>query len=1010
MLKPCRMCGAIARGLLAAALLAGNVGAVEAAKAMYYHDWRVLGPFPNEENKGFATPYPPERAVDLDGWFTGLNNATIRWRRLAGATDSPWRPGPLNLRDLFGVKASACAYAFTTIHSERGRRVSLLLGADGGLIAWVNGKQVLSKEGSGIARPDEHALDLTLQKGENTVLLKLCRAGEGPWACYARLDAPPDEKARRHTLENESARFLFDYLGRLVEVFNKETGTACTAPAGEAEPAPAFIVDAYSRNRAIYLNDPLLREGGGFSAADPRLLFSTTPSGDLLRLTVEPWRTPEATLSDAAGGGKTLTFRYLLAGGIELTTTATLPATGGVSEWQAKVDNRGDVKPLHQLRVYRVLFPLLGNLCVGGRPEENFLARTYVQGELIPNPSQYGFHRPGSPGAHTNVLTYPGWASMPWMDLYQSGLVPPASGLASPASGLVPPASGLASPASGLVPPASGLASPASGLVPPASGLYFASYDPRFQQVDIEAVPDAARKTLAMGMRTLAFLEPGEAWQSQTFVVATHAGDWHWAADRYRADSARWLKKRDVPDWVADSDGWFGSGGPNYRYSDFPAMLEEARWLGLDYLQCWSEMIENVGPNKSRKAYYCFFLPDPERGGEKEMAQGVRKVREMGGHIGFYSNFWTWDADTLNCLQQWKDQIPPDVKIPDWAEFRKYMSVFPDGHMEAGDYYDGYSGSCPGAQGWRDYLKFWIVDKYVKQYGVDAWYLDSFPVTMFGAARVCFSPYHGPGRPHGVGPSLLEFVKTLREASEGTVKLAITSESINDVFMQYNSHALGLELIQGLTEHQKPEIYTYTFPHHAIFSGSCNGAGSGLKYYYKDLEKPTRAETFDRVFLMGYRFDILGYKLRKDDPNMLYLRDLIALRQRIKGDLYLSSFKDEIGLGPLPANVYAKVFRHDEGKSVTVVFLDRRAKKDAMALTLRPASLADRLAVGFSSAPGGTGSGWPPAVQVGGLGKATLFALGGKSVALEVKAAADGWLEVAVPAREAAPAAIVFSP
>jgi hypothetical protein len=372
------------------------------------------------------------------------------------------------------------------------------------------------------------------------------------------------------------------------------------------------------------------------------------------------------------------------------------------------------------------------------------------------------------------------------------------------------------------------------------------------------------------------------------------------------------------------------------------------------------------------------------------MAEGCRKVRQLGGHVGFYSNFWTWDADAGRCLAQWKGQIPADVKIPYWEEFRKYMSVFPDGHMEAGDYYDGYAGSCPCAAGWRDYLKFWIAEKYVKQYGVDAWYIDSFPVTMFGAARVCFSPYHAGGRPHGVGPGLVEFVRSLREATDPTVKLAITSESVGDAFMQYNSHALGLELIDGLTEYQSPQVYTYTFPHHVIFSGSCNGAGSGLKYYYKELQggKATRPQTWDRVFLMGYRFDILGYKLDKANPDMLYLRDLIALRQKIKADLYRSSFRDEQGLSPPPEGVYAKVFRHDEGKSVTVTLVDRRGKKDAMAVGVDPAAL------GFA----------------GGMTKATLYTLGGEPSNLMVAAAADGKLTVEVPPRTTAPAAIVFRP
>ena len=597
--------------------------------------------------------------------------------------------------------------------------------------------------------------------------------------------------------------------------------------------------------------------------------------------------------------------------------------------------------------MYRVAFPILSNLCVAGRPSENVLARTYVQGELIPNPSQHSFVRPNRPGRFTNVLTYPGWASMPWMDLY-------------------------------LAP---------TGNQALAGGLYFASYDPTFQQTDVEAVPDAQNKTMALGMRTLAFTEPGEQWRSQTFVVAAHKGDWHWAADRYRADSAAWLKKRDVPEWIKFTHGWFGTGVPNYKYAELPKMLEQARWLGINYLQCWSEMLENVGPNKKRKAYYCFFLPDPDRGGEKDMEAGVKKVRAMGGHIGFYSNFWTWDANAGDCLQQWKEHIPPDVKIPYWKEFRNYMSVWPDGHMEAGDYYTGYAGSCPGAKGWRDYLKFWVVDKYVKQYGVDAWYFDSFPVTMFGAARVCFSPHHADGRPHGVGPGLVEFAKMIRETSDPTVKLAATSESVGDVFMQYNSHALGLELLDGLTEYQSPQVYTYTFPHHLIFSGTCNGAGSGLKYYYQGAgDRGSRPDTYNRVFLMGYRFDILGYGYSKTNEDMLYLRGLIAIREKIKNHWYRSSFKDEIGLGKLPEGVYPKIFRHDESRSLTVALVDRREKKSALTLTVDTAQLA-----------------------IAGLDKAILYTLGGKETPLRINTLERGVLKIALPARQADPAAVVIS-
>jgi hypothetical protein len=121
-----------------------------------------------------------------------------------------------------------------------------------------------------------------------------------------------------------------------------------------------------------------------------------------------------------------------------------------------------------------------------------------------------------------------------------------------------------------------------------------------------------------------------------------------------------------------------------------------------------------------------------------------------------------------------------------------------------------------------------------------------------------------------------------------------------------------------------PEIYAYTFPEHAIFSGTCNGAGSGLKYYYPDIESPRREDTMNRVFLMGYRFDILFGSLDRNHAFVQYVRRLIALRQRVKADLYASDFRDEIGLGRLPEKVYAKLFRRGDGGSLTLNLVDRR--------------------------------------------------------------------------------------
>ena len=56
---------------------------------------------------------------------------------------------------------------------------------------------------------------------------------------------------------------------------------------------------------------------------------------------------------------------------------------------------------------------------------------------------------------------------------------------------------------------------------------------------------------------------------------------------------------------------------------------------------------------------------------------------------------------------------------------------------------------------------------------------------------------------------------------------------------------------------------------------------------------------------------------------------MIALRQRVKADLYASDFRDAIGLGPLPKDLYAKLFRRRDGQSLTLNLADRRQGEKA---------------------------------------------------------------------------------
>ena len=747
-------------------------------------------------------------------------------------------------------------------------------------------------------------------------------------------------------LENSHLRLTLDpATGAVLALRNLATETDYLTP--PASPRPPFIVDAYSANQAVFIHDPFEAQNGGFSLYVPER--DAGKPGDL-RFLREPLEGGVEMTVEREGDLQRAVCACQLPGGIRVTYTVTLRAYSPLLEWQVRVENPGAPAVRDDLRVYRVAFPALEGLTMGGRPEDNWLARPFAQGELIPDPVAYEYRlarvldqsSPESPltePSPTHVLTYPGWASLPWLDLYG-----------------------------------------------PGGGLYLASYDPTFQQLDLETWPDRAAGALTLDLRTLAFLEPGESWDSQRFVVGVHGGDWHWAADRYREWALAHHRPYAGPRWVREEcDGWFGTGGPA-PYASYLQMWEDARWLGLDYLQIWSEMLEPTRADGKRKMYYCYLWPDPRRGGEAGLAAAVRAVREAGGHVGFYYNLWTWDAEIERTLEPWRPELPPDAPVPTWwGGMRRSASVFPSGERMAGDYVDGYAGMCPVARDLQDYILSWVADRYVERYGVDAWYFDSMPVSMFGAARVCFSDEHGPGRPHGVGRGMLELLDRLTRATRPTVNLAITSETVSDALMQYQSHALGLEMNLALTRYPRPEIYSYTFPEHPIFSGSCNNSGAGLIYYYPEMTEPRREDAMNRVFLMGFRFDILFGQVNREDPYALHLRRLIALRQQVKADLYRGLFRDNLGLGALPERVEARLFQSRDRASLTLTLLDRRGPQQApfdLTLTLPTHGLAT-------------------------VEAATLYRLDGQPAPLRYEQA-EGVLTLHLPALQAEVAAVVL--
>lgn len=149
--------------------------------------WSLVGPFENAAMRGFRTRLGPETG-DAGPYYGKM-------------TSIDWRPAEnlhqfcqLNLNQAVQPATAAVSFMATQIQSPRARKATLLLGAQGAYRVWLNGQLIgerTEERGLGI---DNDAWNLTLNKGENHLLLKMASSGQGGLGAIARIVDPKSAK------------------------------------------------------------------------------------------------------------------------------------------------------------------------------------------------------------------------------------------------------------------------------------------------------------------------------------------------------------------------------------------------------------------------------------------------------------------------------------------------------------------------------------------------------------------------------------------------------------------------------------------------------------------------------------------------------------------------------------------------------------------------------------------------------------------------------------------------
>lgn len=128
-------------------------------------DWQHIGPFGADDfKKAYAEAFAPEKKIDLKKTY-----GELKW-----AARPEWKDGQVH-KTLKG--ANSANYLYRTIEVEEAGALDISLGRDDAIKVWLNGANVLAKEVSGAASPDQDKLTLSLKAGSNALLIKIVNGG-----------------------------------------------------------------------------------------------------------------------------------------------------------------------------------------------------------------------------------------------------------------------------------------------------------------------------------------------------------------------------------------------------------------------------------------------------------------------------------------------------------------------------------------------------------------------------------------------------------------------------------------------------------------------------------------------------------------------------------------------------------------------------------------------------------------------------------------------------------------
>lgn len=435
------------------------------------------------------------------------------------------------------------------------------------------------------------------------------------------------------------------------------------------------------------------------------------------------------------------------------------------------------------------------------------------------------------------------------------------------------------------------------------AGLFLASYDPQFLVTLLRARtkgPSEGAMSFALGKWIT--VRSGETWTSAPFIIAAHGGDWHWAADQYRAWFDLVVKLGYAGgEWRERLGGWLtsmkGASGPATKtFAELPGLWQQVADAGMDTLipYGWS----HAGFDSLVPVYY----PDLEVGGPMEMYRAYRAIRDAGGHIMTYTN-----GRIFNLRSVYYDALGSNwaVTNPDASKATEKYGA------------ESFAVMCPGVEEWRSLMAD-FGEMLVRQYDTDLVYYDQIAAAP---PKPCYSTEHGHGQIGMWNQQYLAFLKQAYDRSTGVNRdIAIMIEGCADIYTQYAVFQSYLGLNHAGNRFGFPEMYKYTFPE-AIQASLIMFTETPQTAFNVGIQGPSRKvaeQWLCRELMMG---NFLAYldPLINDHPWWEQVQQLVALRKTAAQWMATGVYRDSADIVHATSGLDARTFRCDRMSPAAVL-------------------------------------------------------------------------------------------